>query len=359
MKEIRVTSKEAGQRLNKFLGRIMPEAGTGFLYKMLRKKNITLNEGKADGSEIVREGDVVRVFFSDETFAKMSGQASAPAAIGLMALHPVSEEQIVYEDDTLMAVYKPAGVLSQQDDSRAESLNEQVLQYLINRGDVTAESMRSFKPGICNRLDRNTAGIVWFAKTLQGAQGMATALRDRIPGKYYFALLMGNLEKEFDAHCYLTKNEETNTVKITNEPLSDKSEAVHTKVTPVIANRRVTLARIRLYTGKSHQIRSVCKYLGYPVLGDPKYTPEGTELTKLLSYFRAKYHVHGQQLFAYAYAFPETVPEGLSELAGETITGIVPDEFAEILLGEFPKEVSGKEDVDGYLEIPGPAGLPV
>ena len=333
MKEIHITSRDAGQRLSKFLGRLLPAAGSGFLYKMLRKKNITLNDAKSDGSETVREGDVVKVYFSDETFDKMSGVAVAAAVIPTFALHPVSEEQIVYEDEHLMAVYKPAGVLSQKDESGTEALNEQVLQYLADRGDLTAESLRSFRPGICNRLDRNTAGILWFAKTLRGAQGMARALRERAFGKFYYTLLVGSMKESMDTVFYLSKNSDTNTVAITENP-AEGSEPVHTGIVPVVSNRRVTLARVQLYTGKSHQIRSVCKHIGFPVLGDPKY---GSDDDKLMSYFHAKYHLHGQQLFAYSYEFPDTVPEGLEELAGETITGIVPEIFAAIVLGEFPE----------------------
>lgn len=339
MKEIRVTKEQAGQRLNKFLGRILPAAGTSFLYKMLRKKNITLNDAKADGNETLRDGDVVRVYFSDDTYVKMSGVSTAEASLPTFALHTVPEDHIVYEDDSLMAVYKPAGILCQKDDTGAESLNEQLLQYLADRGDITSESLWNFKPGICNRLDRNTAGILWFAKTLKGAQGMAQALRERSIGKYYYAFLVGKLEESHDSVLYLTKNSETNTVTITEKPLSTgseaKSERVHTGIVPVVSNRRVTLARIRLYTGKSHQIRSVCKHIGFPVLGDPKYSTDNDGLN---SYFRAKYHLHGQQLFAYSYEFPEEVPEGLEELSGETITGIVPETFSSIMLGEFPGE---------------------
>ena len=342
MKELRITAKDAGQRLNKYLGRIMPAAGSGFLYKMLRKKNITLNDGKAEGNETLREGDIVRVYFSDETYAKMSGTATAAVDLPFFALHPVTEEQIVYEDEDLMAVYKPSGVLSQKDDSGEEAFNEQVLQYLADRGDLTAETIRTFKPGICNRLDRNTAGIVWFAKTLRGAQGMAEALRGRIFGKFYFALLVGRLNEPKDTIFRLTKNRDTNTVSISEiasgkeaSESSADSEIVHTGIVPVAVNRHITLAKIQLFTGKSHQIRSVCRHIGYPVLGDPKY---GTDNAGLNGYFRTKYHLHGQQLFAYSYEFPRTVPAGLEELAGETITGIVPDKFSEILSGEFPGE---------------------
>ncbi|MBP5490917.1 MAG: RluA family pseudouridine synthase [Lachnospiraceae bacterium] len=332
MKEFHVTSKDAGQRFSKYLGRLLPNAGSGFVYKMLRKKNITLNDEKADGSETIREGDTVKLFLSDETFAKMSGQAVVSEAVPRFALRSVEESQIVYEDGNFLCVYKPAGVLSQKDDSGTEALNEQILQYLADRGDITAESIRMFKPGICNRLDRNTSGILWFAKTLAGSRGMAEALRGRMFGKFYYALLLGTVTEPVECTCYLRKDEATNRVTISETPEAS-AETVHTGIEPVVSNRRATLARIRLYTGKSHQIRSVCQHLGHPVVGDPKYGAEGSGV---MSYFHAKYHSRGQQLFAYSYAFPEDLPAGLTELEGETITGIVPETFSEIVHGEFP-----------------------
>ena len=350
MKEFTIAKEEAGQRLHKYLARLLPNAGTGFTYKMLRKKNITLNHSRAEGSEMLSPGDVVTVFFSDETFAKMSGAGAA--SVVRYSERPLTEEQIVYEDEHLMAVFKPAGVLSQKDDSGLESLNEQALQYLMDRGDLTEGTVRKFKPGICNRLDRNTAGIVWFAKTLAGAQGMAEVLRNRNVEKYYFAFVAGILTKSADVTLYLTKDEATNTVTVSKDA-RDGASVIHTGVWPVASSKRATLVRIRLYTGKSHQIRSVMKYLGFPVLGDPKYMPEDKDI---VAYYRSRYHLHGQQLFAYAYRFPEGLPESLSELAGETITGLVPDAFAELLAGELPANQEGNH---GYLEIPRTSGIPV
>ncbi|MBR5712503.1 MAG: RluA family pseudouridine synthase [Lachnospiraceae bacterium] len=350
MKEITVQSQEEGRRFVRYLERLLPNAGTGFLYKMLRKKNITLNHAKADGNETLRAGDVISVFFSDDTYAKMSGVPSDVTSELHFSKNAVEDSSIVYEDEDLMAVFKPVGVLSQKAEAGDDSLNEMMLQYLAERGDITNESLRAFTPGICNRLDRNTAGIVWFAKTLRGAQGMAQIMRGRSVAKFYFALVEGIMQKPVDAKLYLSKDEESNTVKIFREP-SEGCVPVHTEVVPVVSNRRVTLVRVRLFTGKSHQIRSVCKFLGHPVIGDPKYLPTDADTT---AYFRSRYHLHGQQLFAYAYVFPEELPEGLSELAGETVTGLVPDTFFEIMLGEFPKK---GEDGYGYLEVPGSEGI--
>ena len=345
MKELTVSAGESGQRLSKYLSRIMPNAGSSFLYKMLRKKNITLNDAKATGNESVKTGDIVKVFFSEETFAKMQGEVleTAPAS------HPIKAAQLVYEDEDLLAVYKPSGVLSQKDASGTESLNEQVLAFLSERGDVTPESLRTFRPGVCNRLDRNTAGVVWFGKTLRGAQGMAMALRERILGKYYFAFVEGHFPKAVRTKFYLCKDTTENRVTISDTPQGDFDE-VRTDIWPVVNNSRITLVRIRLHSGKSHQIRSVLKHLGFPVLGDPKY---GSADSETVRYCRSRYHLHAQQLFAYAYTFPEKVPAGLSGVAGRTIRGPVPDTFAEILAGEFPP-AERKEGEHGYLEIPRP-----
>ena len=123
MKELKVTSKDANQRFSKYLGRLLPKAGSGFVYKMLRKKNITLNDSKADGSETVREGDIVKLFLSDETFGKMSGETVSAKPMPRFALHPVAETQIVYEDDNFLTVFKPAGVLSGTGSPRSQDLS--------------------------------------------------------------------------------------------------------------------------------------------------------------------------------------------------------------------------------------------
>ena len=121
MKEFTIRQSESGQRFSRYLARLLPQGGNAFINKMLRKKNITLNDGKAQGSETLREGDVVKVFFSDDTFAMMSAEgtadttSAATAGIPVFSLRKIDEEQIVYEDDHLIAVYKPVGVLSQKD----------------------------------------------------------------------------------------------------------------------------------------------------------------------------------------------------------------------------------------------------
>lgn len=355
MQERIVRQEEAGQRLNKYLQRVLPEAGSGFLYKMLRKKNITLNSKKAEGNEVLRIGDKVTFFLSDETFGKFSGKAlSATVTFAKRATRP---EDIVYEDSHVIAAYKPAGLLSQKDTAESESINEQLLQYLLENGKITGESLKQFKPSICNRLDRNTAGLVLFAKTLAAGQAVHQCLKERIIDKFYFAFVLGKMTEAVENRSYLTKDALTNKVTISKVPVSEDSTEIHTKFYPVAYNGEITLVKILLLTGKSHQIRGVLQSLGHPILGDPKYMAReeahsangsATDNDKFTMRYRRKYHLQGQQLVAYAYRFPTEVPEALAGLGGMTLRSTLPKTFAEILT----EEAWNREgDPYGILEI--------
>ena len=157
MKLITVKDNEAEQRLDKFLAKYMDKAPKSFFYKMLRKKNITLNKKKADGSERLRTDDEIRLFLSDETIESFS---SPPAGIGRQKLPACLRPRILYEDAHILLMNKPAGLLSQKAKPEDVSLVEYLISYLLESGQLKEEDLRSFRPGICNRLDRNTSGVV-------------------------------------------------------------------------------------------------------------------------------------------------------------------------------------------------------
>ena len=152
MREIRIGEAEAGQRMDKFLFRCLPGAGKSFLYKMMRKKNIVLNGKKATGSELLKAGDALKIFFSEETLEKFSAEPAETK-------HVLDRRLIVYEDEQMIAVNKPAGMLSQKAVPSDVSLNEYLTGYLCREKDTLAAAGR-FRPGVCNRLDRNTSGLV-------------------------------------------------------------------------------------------------------------------------------------------------------------------------------------------------------
>lgn len=262
MRQIEITTNQCGQRLDKFLQKYLCEASKSFLYKMLRKKNITLNGKKAQGNEKLELGDVITLFFSEETLEKFCGETirrekTVKAAKGVKAAFP-----IICEDEQILLINKPAGLLSQKARPEDESLVELLQQY------VGCEP--GFSPGICNRLDRNTSGIVVAGKTLAALQKMSELFRRREIEKYYLAIVKGRMTESKVVEGYLLKDSKTNTVKIFQEEKKGSS-FIKTGYEPLVTAKKMTLLRVHLMTGKPHQIRSHLSSLGHPILGDTKY----------------------------------------------------------------------------------------
>lgn len=267
MKEIVINENEAGQRLDKFLGKLLKEAPASFYYKMLRKKNIVLNGKKATGNEKLTTGDSVKLFLSDETFEKIAGKRQTN---DLAASVPNIALEIVYEDHDVLAINKPAGMLSQKAKKDDISANEYILQYLLESGTITRESLHTFKPSVCNRLDRNTSGILVAGKTLNGLQQMSKAFRERSMEKYYLAIVAGHISKPRRIEGFLKKDGVNNQVTILSEPSND-AKPIITEYRPLKLVGQVTLLEVHLITGRSHQIRAHLASIGHPVIGDTKY----------------------------------------------------------------------------------------
>ncbi len=189
MQEIIVTANEAGQRFDKLLAKYLNDAPKSFIYKMLRKKNIVLNDKKATGNEKLSVGDSVKLYLADDTIAKFSKTELITTNAKL---------DIIYEDENVMMINKPVGMLSQKAEAKDESLVEHVISHLLTLGELTSEDLRKFKPSICNRLDRNTSGLVVAGKSLAGLQEMGALFKERSLKKYYRCLVMGKVsEKQY------------------------------------------------------------------------------------------------------------------------------------------------------------------
>lgn len=157
MREIVIEKNEAGQRLDKFLAKYMNEASKSFFYKMMRKKNITLNGKKCEGNEKLAEGDVLKLFLAEDTIEKFS-------SVQVQEVKKVDLD-ILYEDDEIILVNKPAGMLSQKAKETDESLVEYLIDYLLGSGKLTESGLRAFRPSVCNRLDRIPA-VSWQQESL-------------------------------------------------------------------------------------------------------------------------------------------------------------------------------------------------
>lgn len=273
MKQLTVTNDMASQRLDKYLQRLLPSCPKSLIYKQLRKKNITLNSSKATGNEIIKAGDVISVFFSDETYEKFAAGEAVNTSVFEKAFNTLKGIEVVYEDDRIVVFNKPANVLSQSADNKNLSVNEYLVGYLLSKGSVTASSLQNFRPSVCNRLDRNTSGLILCSKTFEGSRYLSDKIKDKDLEKYYLALVAGKFSGPSEDIKYVIKDESENMLKFVPEDALG-AMMIKTGFEPVKCSDEISLVKVRLYTGKSHQIRAHLSKLGFPIIGDRKYGNE-------------------------------------------------------------------------------------
>lgn len=314
MKEYLIKDNEAGQRLDKFIAKVLKEAPKSFCYKMLRKKNITLNSKKADGSEKLIKGDSVKFFFSDETFNNFAGEQKTSCHVYDF------DPEIIYEDSNIILMNKPAGILSQKAEDKDISMVEYLISYLIKSNVLTEEDLLTFKPGICNRLDRNTSGLIVGGRSLSGLQLMSELIKNRTVEKYYLTIVNGVIDTRQHIEGYLYKDEKTNTVRIIDHETKD-SLPICTEYEPLKNNGRLTLLKVKLVTGRTHQIRAHLASTGHAVLGDFKYGKPD---------INRKYGLKFQLLHSYELVMPELSGD-YEYLSDRVFTAPIPDLFNKII----------------------------
>ena len=362
MVALEIETNQAGQRLDKCLGKYLPQAPVSFLYKMLRKKNIELNGKKAEGREILQPGDRVTLWLADETILKFGGYipkndgnvcSDAPAGeeIYLRAYRELQDVSVLYEDEHVLILNKPAGILTQQAKAGDLSLNEWMIGYLLDTGAMSSRELRLFKPSVCNRLDRNTSGLVLCGRSLPGSQALSELIRSRGVRKFYRTICAGIFAADTPAlQGYLTKDPRTNRVRVSDR---GPGEYIHTVCRPLryysfpanIPQEPLCLTRleVELITGKTHQIRAHLTSVGYPLVGDGKYgNPQVNQL------FIQCFDLRWQLLHACRLEFPPL--EGtLAPLGGRDIQAPLPEYFKSIM--EELKQLENIENVGGkYTE---------
>ena len=323
MRSITVNKNEAGQRLDKLLAKYLNLAPKSFFYKMMRKKNIVLNGKKCDGSEKLVEHDEIKLFLAEETIEKFSE----------IKIQKVKKKKlsIIYEDEHVVLINKPSGMLSQKAKEQDESLVEYLIDYLMDKKKLSKEDLRSFRPSVCNRLDRNTSGLVAAGGSLAGLQQLSAMFRDRSLHKYYLCVVSGSVREKKRIEGFLKKDEKTNQVTISQKEVLD-SAPICTEYKPLMETPSFTLLKVTLITGRTHQIRAHLASIGHPIVGDMKYGN-----TKVNEEAKRQYQIHSQMLHSWKLVFPQ-MKAPLEYLSEKSFTAPLPDEFKRVL-GSLPKGV--------------------
>lgn len=302
MKEITIGKNDAGQRLDRFLSKVIPLLPDSLLHKYIRIKRVKCN-GKAVARDYrLNTGDVLSLYINDEFFEKPR-EDNAWLKIGKPNLH------IVYEDDNILLLDKKPGILCHSDGSwDYNTLISNIQAYLAQTGVWKPKEENSFTPALCNRIDRNTGGIVIAAKNAETLRVINQKIKDREIEKFYLCTVVGNprprsglLENE------LFKDAVKNTVYVKNRP-EPGSRLARTEYKVLQESGNLSLVECRLLTGRTHQIRVQMAHAGWPLLGDGKYGRE--EVNR-------RYHEHGQALYSWRLIFNfSTNAEHLEYLRG-------------------------------------------
>jgi 23S rRNA pseudouridine955/2504/2580 synthase len=264
VRELNVGKNEGNQRIDKFLRKYLPKASLGFIYKMIRKKNIKVNGGKIDNDYILKEGDMIQLYLSEDTVEGFSEKKEVKTV--RMSF------KIVYEDENILLVNKPFGLLVHGDSrEKKNTLINQVMSYLHGKGEYNPRDEKTFVPASVNRLDRNTSGIVIFAKNYETVQNLNKMIREKeYIRKYYLTIVKGSVRKGQELKGYLTKDEERNRVRLAAREDEDAKE-IHTIYKPLKRTDEFSLLEVEIITGRTHQIRLHLSSIGHPIIGDSKY----------------------------------------------------------------------------------------
>ena len=318
MRSYIIQKSEEGQTLEKYIQKLLVSAPISFIYKLFRKKDVKVNGHHEDRKFIISENDEVAIYIKEEQFEEFLKEK---------AFKPNNQikDWIVYEDENVLFINKPRGLLVQKSAPQDESLDQLVVEYLIYKGEYDPNKELAFKPGPAHRLDRNTSGIVAFGKNHQALELLFELFKNHdLINKHYLALVVGQMEKDKDSiNAPLKKDEKTNTVTVASLEKGGKTAKTVYKV--VKAYKDYSLLDVTLLTGRTHQIRVHLAYVHHPIIGDEKYGDFAANRV-----FKQKYGFNKQFLHAYKIGFGD-LPSPLTNLSRKEFTAEANEELANIL----------------------------
>lgn len=322
MKEIIIGENEKDQRLDRFLKKYLKNAPLSHIFKIIRK-DVKVNGKRKKIDDMLKKGDVITLYISDYEIEQLTYVRDR--------VRVKKQFKIIYEDDNIIVVDKPLGLLIHGDKNEKKNhLTNQVIDYLIEKGAYEPRTEKTFVPAPVNRLDRNTTGLVLFAKNAMAVKKLNEMMRNRDNiEKYYLTIVKGNIDKEMFLSSKMTKDEEKNMITVHNQNYKE-GKLMETVVRPIKKLRGYTLVEVNIITGRTHQIRAHLSSIGHPVIGDVKYGERSVNFK-----FRKDFELNTQLLHSYKLVFKKCL-EGLKYLEGKELSAEIPDTFQQIM-----------DDIDG------------
>ena len=303
MRELIVGKNDAGQRLDKFITKTL-NLPMSLLYKSIRLKKIKVNRKRAENNTVLQEGDTIQCFLADEFFEKKADEHSFES----INVHL----DIIYEDENIMLLNKRPGVSVHEDENEStNTLITHIQAYLYQKGEYRPDEEQSFAPALCNRIDRNTGGIVIAAKNAEALRVMNEKIKYREIDKFYLAAVHGIPKPEAATiKGYLLKDDKKNIVRVYEKNPPRGAKEIITKYKVVAKKNDSALIEVELLTGRTHQIRAHMAYIGHPLIGDGKYGINKNDRAKGYKY---------QALYSYRlrFSFDTTNPTVLDYLNGK------------------------------------------
>lgn len=296
MKELIIGKNDAGQRLDRFISKSLPLLPPGLLQKYIRIKRIKVNGARAQRDQRLQQGDVLQLYINDEFFDKPREEN-----MFLTLFRPSLD--IVYEDENIMLLNKRPGLVVHADETeKVNTLINHIQAYLYQKREWNPKWENAFTPALCNRIDRNTGGIVIAAKNADTLRIINEKIRDREIDKRYLCITLGApTPPEGKIECFLLKDEQKKQVSVYHRPVPGGKTAL-TRYRTLEKRGELALVEVELLTGRTHQIRASFADLGHPLLGDGKYG---------IGEKNKRYGETRQALYSYRLTFDFTTDAGI------------------------------------------------